>query len=208
MNGQTGAAETARDDREGSGDAPQDVADLALVERMRGTDEGALATLYDRWSDRVHSLAVQLLRDARDAEDIVEETFWQAWRNAARYDATRGTVGAWLLTICRSRALDRLRARRRRQDDATLDDVPETPAPGADPAAAVVADESGRIVRAALNELPKEQRQALELAYFSGLSQSEIAERTGQPLGTIKTRMRLAMNKLRERLAPLREARP
>jgi RNA polymerase sigma-70 factor (ECF subfamily) len=207
MNGRTGAEEGTRLDRDPTRLA-RDSEDLALLERMRESDEGALATLYDRWSDRVHSLAVQLLRDARDAEDIVEETFWQAWRNAARYDAARGNVGAWLLTICRSRALDRLRARRRRQEDTTLDAVPETPAPGADAADAVVADESGRIVRAALKELPMEQRQALELAYFSGLSQSEIAAKTGQPLGTIKTRMRLAMNKLRERLAPLREVRP
>jgi RNA polymerase sigma-70 factor (ECF subfamily) len=174
---------------------------------MRGGDESALATLYDRWCDRVNSLAVHLLRDVRDAEDIVEETFWQAWRGAARYDAARGTVGAWLLTITRSRALDRIRARRRRPEDTTLDDVPEAAAPGENAADAVVADETGRLVRAAMAELPAEQRQALELAYFSGLSQSEIANKTGQPLGTIKTRMRLAMNKLRERLASLKEAR-
>jgi RNA polymerase sigma-70 factor (ECF subfamily) len=189
------------------GDATRDADDLALLERMRGGDEAALATLYDRWSDRINSLAVHLLRDARDAEDIVEETFWQAWRSAARYDAARGSVGSWLLTICRSRALDRIRARRRRPEDTTLDDVPETAAPGVDAADAVVSDETGRIVRAALGELPLEQRQALELAYFGGLSQTEIAEKTGQPLGTIKTRMRLAMNKLRERLAPMNEAR-
>lgn len=202
---QTGA-ETAR--LAVTGDSSRDADDLALLERMRASDEGALATLYDRWSDRVNSLAVHLLRDARDAEDIVEETFWQAWRSAARYDAERGTVGSWLLTICRSRALDRIRARRRRQEDTTLEDVPETPAPGGDASDAVVADETGRIVRAAMGELPQEQRQALELAYFGGLSQSEIAAKTGQPLGTIKTRMRLAMNKLRERLSPLKEGRP
>lgn len=187
--------------------ASRDSADLALLERMRGGDEGALATLYDSWCDRVNSLAVHLLRDARDAEDIVEETFWQAWRSAARYDASRGTVGAWLLTITRSRALDRIRAKRRRPEDATLDDVPEAAAPGGSAADAVVADETGRTVRAALEELPVEQRQAIELAYFNGLSQSEIAEKTGLPLGTVKTRMRLAMNKLRERLASLKEAR-
>jgi RNA polymerase sigma-70 factor (ECF subfamily) len=204
VNGQAGAARHGRD---AVGDATRDADDLALLERMRGGDEAALATLYDRWSDRINSLAVHLLRDARDAEDIVEETFWQAWRSAARYDAARGSVGSWLLTICRSRALDRIRARRRRPEDTTLDDVPETAAPGVDAADAVVSDETGRIVRAALGELPLEQRQALELAYFGGLSQTEIAEKTGQPLGTIKTRMRLAMNKLRERLAPMNEAR-
>lgn len=173
---------------------------------MRAGDEGALAGLYDRWSDRIHALAVHLLRDARDAEDIVEETFWQAWRGAARFDAARGSVGGWLLTICRSRALDRLRARRRRPEATPLDDAPPAIDPAGDPMTSMVAMETGRIVRAALAELPAEQRQALELAYFSGLSQSEIAEQTGQPLGTIKTRVRLAMVKLREKLVVLREA--
>jgi len=204
---QSGAAEATRGDRQVTGDA-RDAVEFALVDRMRGGDESALAELYDRWSDRVHSLAVHVLRDVRDAEDIVEETFWQAWRGAARYDAARGTVGTWLLTICRSRALDRIRARRRRPEDTSIDDAPSIADPAADPADVVIAGETGRTVRAALMELPGEQRQALELAYFRGLSQSEIAEKTGQPLGTIKTRMRLAMNKLRERLGPLKEARP
>lgn len=185
-----------------------DTADSALLARMSGGDEGALAALYDRWSDRVHSLAMHMLRDARDAEDIVEETFWQAWRGAARYDASRGNVGTWLLTICRSRTLDRLRSRKRRPEDLTLDEAPATAAPQPDAMDAMVTMETGRIVRAALAELPIEQRQTIELAYFRGLSQSEIAEKTGQPLGTIKTRVRLAMAKLRERLVSLQEARP
>jgi len=204
VNGQTGEEETTRDDR-GPTDASRDPVDLALLDRMRSGDEGALATFYDRWCDRVHSLALHLLRDARDAEDIVEETFWQAWRGASQFDAGRGSAGTWLLTICRSRALDRIRARRRRPEQTSLDDVPEMPAPGDDAADAVVAGETGRMVRAAMAELPAEQRQVVDLAYFGGLSQSEIAEKTGQPLGTIKTRVRLAMNKLRERLAPLKE---
>lgn len=185
-----------------------DAADSDLLTRMSGGDESALATLYDRWSDRVHSLAVHVLRDARDAEDIVEETFWQAWRGAARYDAARGNVGTWLLTICRSRSLDKLRSRRRRPEDTTLDDAPPAAAPQPDAMDAMVTMETGRIVRSALAELPLEQRQAIELAYFRGLSQSEIAETTGQPLGTIKTRVRLAMAKLREKLGSLQEARP
>jgi RNA polymerase sigma-70 factor (ECF subfamily) len=208
--GQSGTVGTAPSERRGqvTGASSPEAADLAFLDRMRAGDERGLAELYDRWSDRVHSLAEHLLRDARDAEDIVEETFWQAWRSAARYDASRGAVGTWLLTICRSRALDKLRARRRRPEDASLDESPAVADSAADPADTVVAGETGRIVRAALKELPNEQRQALELAYFRGLSQSEIAEKTGQPLGTIKTRMRLAMNKLRERLAPLREVHP
>ncbi len=175
---------------------------------MRGGDEGALAVLYDRWADRVHSLAVHLLRDGRDAEDIVEETFWQAWRGAARYDVARGSVGSWLLTICRSRSLDKLRSRRRRPEDTNLDDAPAAESPEPDAMSALVTMETGRVVRAALAELPLEQRQTIELAYFRGLSQSEIAEKTGQPLGTIKTRIRLAMVKLREKLGHLQEPRP
>jgi RNA polymerase sigma-70 factor (ECF subfamily) len=113
-----------------------------------------------------------------------------------------------LLTMCRSRALDRLRARRRRPEDVSIDDAPPAEDPHGDPMAAMVTTETGRLVRAALAELPSEQRQALELAYFKGLSQSEIAEQTGQPLGTIKTRVRLAMVKLREKLGGLRESSP
>lgn len=208
VNGPTGATDTARE-RGGVTDNPAlDTADSALLARMSGGDEGALAALYDRWSDRIHSLAVHMVRDARDAEDIVEETFWQAWRGAARYDATRGNVGTWLLTICRSRALDRLRSRRRRPEHLSIDDAPPTAAPEAAAIDAMVTSETGGIVRAALAELPVEQRQTLELAYFRGLSQSEIAEKTGQPLGTVKTRVRLAMVKLREKLGSLQEARP
>src|SRR5829696_7130131 len=99
MNGPSGAAWSSRPGRDASEDVKHNVADLALLERMRGGDEGALAVLYDRWSDRVYSLALHLLREARDAEDIVEETFWQAWRNAGRFDAARGSVGTWLFTI-------------------------------------------------------------------------------------------------------------
>jgi RNA polymerase sigma-70 factor (ECF subfamily) len=205
--GETREAAT-RSERNVSGETPHDPGDVALIERMRGGDEGALAILYDRWSDRVHSLAAHLLRDKRDAEDIVEETFWQAWRGAARFDAERGAVETWLLTMCRSRALDRLRARRRRPEDVSIDDAPPAEDPHGDPMAAMVTTETGRLVRAALAELPSEQRQALELAYFKGLSQSEIAEQTGQPLGTIKTRVRLAMVKLREKLGGLRESSP
>jgi RNA polymerase sigma-70 factor (ECF subfamily) len=195
--GQTRAAGSARGDRDLTGES-HGPSDAALVDRMREGDESALAMLYDRWSDRTYSLAAHLLRDKRDAEDIVEETFWQAWRGASQFDAGRGNVGTWLLTICRSRALDRLRARRRKPEDVDLDDVPPPEDPHGDPMSAMVTNETGRLVRAALTELPAEQRQALELAYFKGLSQSEIAEETGQPLGTIKTRVRLAMVKLRE----------
>jgi RNA polymerase sigma-70 factor (ECF subfamily) len=187
--------------------------DAELVRRMRSKDERALGTFYDRWFPVVHGVVSRMLESPDDVEDVVEEAFWQAWRQAERFEVERGSVQTWLLTIARSRALDRLRARRRLREDPLVDttaseadtSVP-TPAAPSDPLADAEHAERSRIVRAALADLPVEQREALELGYFGGLSQSEIAEQTGQPLGTIKTRMRLALQKLRERLSPLREA--
>jgi len=180
---------------------------------MRSKDERALGTFYDRWFPVVHGVVSRMLESPDDVEDVVEEAFWQAWRQAERFEVERGSVQTWLLTIARSRALDRLRARRRLREDPLIDasvseadtSVP-TPASPSDPLADAEHAERSRIVRAALADLPAEQREALELGYFEGLSQSEIAEQTGLPLGTIKTRMRLALQKLRERLNPLREA--
>ena len=186
--------------------------DDALLQRIAAGDEHALGALYDRWSPLVFSLCVHVLGDEDEAEEAVEETFWQAWRQAARYDTTRGAVSTWLTTIARSRALDRLRAKRRRQEDAMSDlsqtkraAVEETARRGDDPANGAEVSEQRGLVRQALLALPPEQREVLELAYFRGLSQTEIAEHTGQPLGTIKTRVRLAMEKLRDRLGILRE---
>jgi RNA polymerase sigma-70 factor, ECF subfamily len=187
--------------------------DAELVRRMRSKDERALGTFYDRWFPVVHGVVSRMLESPDDVEDVVEEAFWQAWRQAERFEVERGSVQTWLLTIARSRALDRLRSRRRLRedplDDATAseaDTSAPTPTAPSDPLADAEHAERSRIVRAALADLPVEQREALELGYFGGLSQSEIAEQTGQPLGTIKTRMRLALQKLRERLSPLREA--
>jgi RNA polymerase sigma-70 factor (ECF subfamily) len=188
--------------------------DLALVERMQRGDEQALSAFYARWFPVVSALISRILKSADDVEDVIEETFWQAWRQANRFSADRGSVQTWVLTIARSRALDRLRATRRLRED-TIDEAgsPEAGASSvgatlpssSDPLSDAEHAERKRLVIAALAELPVEQREALELGYFGGLSQSEIAERTGQPLGTVKTRMRLAMLKLRDRLAPLRE---
>lgn len=184
--------------------------DAELVARMSAGDETALAQLYDRWSRAVQVLVIHLVRDGDDAEDILEETFWQAWRQASRYEAARGEVGTWLLTIARSRSLDRLRARSRlREEPLTPVLLGDTDAVGAagddDPARRVELKERRALVGDALRTLPPEQRQVLELAYFVGLSQAEIAQRTGQPLGTVKTRVRLAAQKLRDSLAALRE---
>jgi RNA polymerase sigma-70 factor (ECF subfamily) len=181
--------------------------DVSLVRRMATGDEQALAALYDRWHAVVHGVVARMLRQSEDAEDVVEDAFWQAWRQASRFDPTRGAVHTWLLTIARSRALDRVRSlRRRREDPLEGDDGQAVAQPTAegDPGLDAEAAERRTIVVAALADLPSEQREALELGYFGGLSQSEIAERTGQPLGTVKTRMRLAMQKLRGQLQILR----
>ena len=180
--------------------------DEALVRRMAEGDDQALGVLYDRWYAVVAGVVSRMLRQAEDVEDVVEETFWQAWRQASRFDRTRGAVQTWLLTIARSRALDRVRAlRRRREEPLESDDGQPVVQQAAetDPGLDAEASERRRIVGAALTGLPAEQREALELGYYGGLSQTEIAERTGQPLGTVKTRMRLAMQKLRSQLQVL-----
>lgn len=180
--------------------------DASLMRRIASGDESALALLYDRWVQPVYSLVLHLLDGADEAEDVVEETFWQAWRKAEAYDPARGTVQTWLFTIGRSRALDRLRARRRQREEplsAAGDTVDASYA--SDPGRATEGTERRALVLRALNELPDEQRRALALAYYKGLSQTEIAEYTRQPLGTVKTRMRLGMQKLREALSTLRE---
>lgn len=183
--------------------------DVALIRRMCDADETALGALYDRWMRSLYSLVFHLLKDADEAEDVVEETFWQAWRKASSYEPSRGAVSTWLLTIGRRRALDRLRAKGRRREEPLTGEaggLAGIAAPGADPSAAVEASELRTNVLAALRELPEEQREVLDLGYFQGLSQTEIADATGQPLGTVKTRMRLAMQKLREPLSMYRES--
>jgi len=181
---------------------------------MADGDESALAALYDEWGHRVHSVAFWILQDADEAEDIVEETFWQAWRMASRYDPRRSAAATWLVMIARSRALDRLRALRRRAawtsaPSTTLTLLDEAAAAGPRlPGAQPDRTERDSELVSALGALPPEQREALELAFFGGLSHAEIAATTAQPLGTVKTRIRLAMQKLRQRLAHLREEGP
>ena len=183
-------------------------ADRELVRRMAAGDESALGTLYDRYSPLLHSVARRIVGDPDDAEEVLEETFWQAWRQAGRYEESRGGLSTWLVMIARSRAVDRVRARRRVREER-WHELPEPPADSAgdavSPLDSAQMDEVRRMVGRAVATLPPEQRQTVELAYFRGLSQSEIAEATGQPLGTVKTRARLALQKLREALVVLRE---
>jgi RNA polymerase sigma-70 factor, ECF subfamily len=186
--------------------APAAHDDASVLRRIAEGDESALATLYDDWAPAVYSLVALLLKNADSAEDVVEETFWQIWQRASSYDASRGSVRTWILTIARSRALDRLRSRRRSHEDF-VDDLSFVGDPRSDPNQEAAQAERDQLVYGALCDLPDGQRRAIELAYFRGLSQSEIAASLDEPLGTIKTRMRLGMQKLRDALTGLREAR-
>jgi len=172
--------------------------------RAAAGDGAALAALYDRHVRIVYSVALRIVGDEADAEDVVQEVFAQIWRQASRYDDRRGTVEAWLLTVARTRAIDRLRARRARPDQVTTgaaDRSTEPAAPTVDPGDALTAAHDAKRIRDALHALPLLQRLAIELAYFEGLTQTQIAERLEEPLGTVKTRIRLGLLKLRDALS-------
>lgn len=183
----------------------------ALLHRIAEGDESALAALYDKWEERVHTVAFWILGDADEAEDVVEETFWQAWRTAHQYDGRRAAASTWLMMIARSRSLDRLRTRRRRADwtaaSATAGALLEQALAGQPDVSSSRAngEEQRSALASALRALPAEQRQVIEMTFFGGMSQAEIAANTSQPLGTVKTRIRLAMGKLRSSLAALHE---
>ncbi len=178
--------------------------DLAAIQRMASGDGTALADLYDRHGRSVYGLAARILGDPAEAEDLTQDVFTLAWKNAARYDPARGAVAAWLLVTTRTRAIDRIRARRSRPQGGSDDDgrkmanIPDG-SPSVD--VIVATSQDAARVRVALADLPVDQRDALEQAYFQGLSHSEIAERTGIPLGTIKTRIRSGLQRLREAMA-------
>ena len=171
--------------------------DRACVERLRAGDTRALEELYDRYSDVLYSLAMRIVGRAAEAEDVVQETWLQAWRNAGAYDPARGTVGAWLVMTARSRAIDRVRSEgsRQRAEGAAAADPPASPD---DPSSTAERRQwSGRVI-SALEQLVPQHRQVLELAYFAGLSQSEIANRLSAPLGTVKSWTRQALLRLSE----------
>jgi RNA polymerase sigma-70 factor (ECF subfamily) len=176
-------------------------ADQASLARIAGGDQHALAELYDRHARLVFSLAVRILRERADAEDVVQEVFAQVWSQAGRYDPGRGAVAAWMLTLTRSRAIDRLRARRARPESAADSGVADSLAEPAAQDLDLLAAEQVECLRRALDRLPEPQRVALDLAYYDGLTHAEIAARLAEPLGTIKTRFRQAVIKLRESLS-------
>jgi RNA polymerase sigma-70 factor (ECF subfamily) len=171
--------------------------DLALVTASRSGDQGAMTALYDRYSSIVYSVALRVLQDTGAAEDVLQDIFMQLWRNPGAFDATRGNMAAWLAVIARNRAIDALR--RRRPENNDIEDVVVS----VEHDLASEADRSRTMdkVRGALQAMPAPQRSALEMAYFEGLTHSEIAGKTGEPLGTVKTRIRSGLLTLRRVLA-------
>ena len=182
--------------------------DRACLQRLVGGDLPALEELYDRYGDLLYSVAVRIVGDPAEAEEVLQDTWVQAWRKSSSFDAARGAVGAWLVTIARSRALDRLRSagsRQRAERAAGVELAAAVRPPAAvDVADAVAASQAGERVSEALERLEPQHRDVLQLAYFGGLSQTEIAERLGAPLGTVKSWTRQALLRLRE-LVPVEE---
>jgi RNA polymerase sigma-70 factor (ECF subfamily) len=177
-----------------------EIPDVELVRAIQRGDESALGALYDRYSAILFGLIVRIVNSRPEAEDILQQVFLQVWNRAANFDEARGKVFTWLVTLARSRAIDRLRslAVRAKAVDTAGQTAPQSaPASGDE---AVLRGEQREFIREILQELPDEQRTVLLLAYFEGLTQTEIAERLGQPLGTIKTRMRTALTRLRDAL--------
>jgi RNA polymerase sigma-70 factor (ECF subfamily) len=167
--------------------------DLALVMAVRSGDQAAMGSLYDRYSSVVYAVALRVLGDTGAAEDVLQEVFLQLWRNPSAFDAGRGNLGPWLAVITRNRAIDSLRKRRPETD---FEDVVVSVTPDMASEA-----EKSRVlgkVRNALGEMPAAQRKALEMAYFEGLTHTEIAAKTGEPLGTVKTRIRAGLLALRK----------
>lgn len=175
--------------------------DARLVRRVAEREQAALGELYDRFSRPLFSTAVHILKDAAEAEDIIHDVFLAVWEKASTFDFDRGSAFSWVVTLTRNRAIDRLRARRRRSEileqavpsDLGYDSPGSTGEAGAAPGSR---DESA-IVRAAVASLPPEQRKAVELAFFGGLTQLEISERLKEPLGTVKARIRRGLARLR-----------
>ncbi|MCH6555729.1 MAG: sigma-70 family RNA polymerase sigma factor [Chloroflexi bacterium] len=180
--------------------------DEELMQRLLHKDKRAFEAIFDRYGDLVYSTSLRVLRDAHLAQDVSQEIFVRLWRKPESYVAERGRFLTWLISVTRNRAVDEIRSRGRRLRHETAspeEQEREIPAgEGNDPALNAQLAEQARTVRAALAELPPEQRQVIELAYFGGLTQQEISDRLEQPLGTVKTRIRLGMQKLRAALAP------
>lgn len=178
--------------------------DQRLVTDVAAGSTEALARLYDRHAGTVFALARRVLNRLEDAEEVVQDVFTQIWREAGRYERGRASVAGWVVMLTRARAIDRLRSRNARPDQRSAEstEMPDVPSTGWSPEQVTISAEDVREVRGALAELPEAQRSLVELAYYEGLTHSEIAARTGVPLGTVKTRIRTAMTTLRDVLKP------
>jgi RNA polymerase sigma-70 factor (ECF subfamily) len=180
--------------------------ELRLVERLRAREGEALSQLYDQYGPIVFAIARRIVKSGGDAEEVTQEVFLYAWERAHLFDPARGTLLSWLGTLARSRGIDRLRHRKsqeRRKDALSREVATELPTRESDPRRELDLIEARDRVRDALEQLPPEQREPIEIAYFEGLTQTEIADRLQKPLGTIKTRMRQGMLRLREAMLPL-----
>jgi RNA polymerase sigma-70 factor (ECF subfamily) len=178
------------------------MSDLELLACMGRSDKDALAALYDRYGRRVFALAARILNDPSASEEVTQDVFLSIWRRSASYSVDKGKFTTWLFSIAHNRTIDELRRRRRNlnRDGEDIQEHLDIESSEISPDESAVAQSEYAMVREALRVLPPEQRQVIELAYFRGLTQAEIAERMGQPLGTVKTRMRLALRKLRDAL--------
>jgi RNA polymerase sigma-70 factor (ECF subfamily) len=177
--------------------------DRDLIRRMASKNADALDLFYMRYNRLAFSLVLRILGNREDAEDVLSDVFWQVWQQSSRYDSARGKPLAWLLTIARTRAIDRLRSRARQpaENRGAVEQQDREPAAPADTDPFVLGD-LREAVREALQTLPEQQRIPLEMAYFEGMSHTEIAAALGQPLGTVKDRIRVGMMHLRKRLRP------
>jgi RNA polymerase sigma-70 factor, ECF subfamily len=170
--------------------------DVTLLQRIRQGDQSAMSEIFDRYGRAVYSVALRILKDTGHAEDVMQEIFFQIWRNSDSFIQGRGSLGAWLVVVARNRSIDVLR--RRKPTDSVDEVILPSPCNLASEAEHNAMIEK---VQKVMKELPVEQQQSMELAFFEGLSHSEIAERTGDPLGTVKTRIRLALITLRKAFA-------
>jgi len=210
MTAQLGAAAATLTNDRPTRVAYDELPDDELMARLSSGDAAALEALYDRYGDLVYSTASRVLRDAHLAEDISQEVFLRLWRQPGKYAAEKGRFVTWLLSVTRNRAVDEVRKRRRRFHHETASPVEKglgvPSSDGHDVALSAELADQRRALQAAMARLPRGQRQVIELAYFGGLSQREVAHRLGQPLGTVKTRIRLGMLKLRQALRAADEA--
>jgi RNA polymerase sigma-70 factor (ECF subfamily) len=172
--------------------------DSALMERIKLRDQEALVELNTRYRGLVHSMAMQVLKNAASAEEVTQDIFFQVWRWPERWDAEKGRFTSWLLTVTRYTAIDRLRRENRQPPVSphSLDHLAEVL--GRKPSFDNARNDNGRVLRGLIKELPKEQREVVLMAYYKGMTHSEISEHSGLPLGTVKSRLRLGLEKLKE----------